>query len=124
VSLFDWLLVCHLIGDFLLQTYSMAVGKEQDWSWLLRHVGVYMVLITIVAIHYAVVHHVPAWVVIAALLFVAGTHIILDRRTFTKWWGRHIAKIPDHPWLPIVHDQVFHIVTLAIVAQAMVLASR
>lgn len=124
MSLFDWLLVCHLIGDFLLQTYNMAMRKEEDWSWLLRHVAVYMVPITVVVVRYAVTHSVPAWVTVAALLFVAGAHIILDRRNFVKWWGCHIAKVPDHPWLPVVHDQVFHIVILAIVAQAMVLAGR
>ena len=124
MSLFDWLLVCHLIGDFLLQTYNMAMRKERDWPWLLGHVAAYMVLITVVLVRYAVTHSVPAWVVVVALFFVAGVHIILDRRNFVKWWGQHIAKVPDHPWLPIVHDQVFHIVTLAIVAQAMVMAGR
>ncbi|NIV40692.1 MAG: DUF3307 domain-containing protein, partial [Anaerolineae bacterium] len=41
MSLFDWLLVGHLVGDFLLQTDGMAKYKADSWTWMLRHVGLY-----------------------------------------------------------------------------------
>lgn len=121
MSLFDWLLVCHLVGDFLLQSDSMALNKMQQWLWLLRHIVVYMVLITVVLGVYALDHGVPAWLVVVSLLFIAGTHIVLDLRGFTLWWMRLVGVSPEHPWLAIVADQVLHIVTLAIVAQVLVL---
>jgi hypothetical protein len=123
MSLFDWLLVGHLIGDFLLQTDRMARYKAQNWSWMLKHVGIYLAVILIVVGAYVMNHPVPLWVVGVALLFVGGTHIVLDRRTFTLWWMRRLGVSSDLTWLPIVADQIFHILVLAVVAQGLVLAS-
>jgi hypothetical protein len=99
----------------------MAQYKVQQWSWLLRHVAVYMSILTIVLTIYAFLHGVPAWVVIVAVIFLGGTHILLDRRDFTLRWMRFAKVSPEHPWLSIVVDQVFHLLTLGIVAQAVVL---
>lgn len=119
MSLFDWLLVGHLIGDFLLQTDGMARYKEQNWSWMLRHVGTYLAVMAVLLGAYVLSHPVSLWTVGAMLLFIGGTHIILDRRTFTLWWMRRIGISSDVTWLPIVADQVFHILVLVVVAQAM-----
>lgn len=124
MSLFAWLFVAHLVGDFLIQTRNMAEHKATDWSWLLRHIAAYMAFVTIVIVWYAISFDVPAWLTIASLLFVAVTHIILDRRTFTAWWVRTVTQASDIPWLSVVVDQVFHILALAVVAQVLVLASR
>ncbi|MGD8398800.1 MAG: DUF3307 domain-containing protein, partial [Anaerolineae bacterium] len=61
------------------------------------------------------------WSLALAVIFVFGTHLILDRRRFTAWWMNTVGIDYDHPWLPLVVDQVFHLVTLAIVAQALAL---
>ena len=119
MSLFDWLLVGHLVGDFLLQTDGMARYKEKDWSWMLRHVGVYLVVMTVLLGAYVLSHPVSLWAAGAMLLFIGGTHIILDRRTFTLWWMRRIGVSSDLNWLSIVADQVCHILVLAVVAQVM-----
>jgi hypothetical protein len=124
VSLFDWLLVSHLVGDFLLQSYNMAMRKAQDWSWMFRHIAAYTVVVTIPIVCYTMVHRVPGWLAIVAVLFIAGTHIVLDRRDFTGWWLQRVVRAPSHAWLPVVVDQVFHVVTLVVVAQALDLASR
>ena len=123
MSLFDWLLVAHLFGDFALQADSMASNKEQQWSWMFRHVGCYLIPVTLVIGVFALTQHIPAWWALLALLFITGTHIVLDRRTFTVAWMRLVGASPDHPWLPIVVDQVFHVLTLAIVAQVLVVVS-
>jgi hypothetical protein len=123
MSLFDWLLVGHLVGDFLLQTDTMASFKVQSWPWMLRHVGLYMVVMTILVGAYALSHSVPLWLVVVSLLWIALTHIGLDRRNFTQGWMRLVGISTDHPWLPIVADQVFHLLVLVVVAQILVMAS-
>lgn len=122
MSLFDWLLVGHLVGDFLLQTDGMARYKAQSWPWMLRHVGTYLALMAVLVGIYVLNHPVPLWLVAAVLLFIGGTHVVLDRRTFTLWWMRRIGISADLTWLSIVVDQVFHLLVLAVVAQALVMA--
>jgi hypothetical protein len=124
MSLFDWLLVGHLVGDFLLQTDNMAKYKEWNWPWMLRHVGAYMAVMVILIVAYAVSHAVPLWAAGGGLLFIGGTHILLDRRDFTQWWMRQVGISADHSWLPIVIDQTFHLLVLAGVAQILVMAGR
>jgi hypothetical protein len=122
MSLFDWLLVGHLVGDFLLQTDGMARYKAQSWPWMLRHVGTYLAVMAVLVGIYVLNHPVPLWVVGAVLLFIGGTHIILDRRTFTLLWMRRIGISADLTWLSIVVDQAFHLLVLAVVAQALAMA--
>jgi hypothetical protein len=124
MSLFDWLLVGHLVGDFLLQTDGMAKNKTQSWPWMLRHTGIYMAVMVILVVAFALTHAASFWVAGAVLLFIAGTHIILDRREFTLRWMRFIGISAELSWLPIVIDQVFHLLILAVAAQVLVLTSR
>ena len=122
MSLFEWLFVGHLIGDFLMQSDNMARHKMESWSWMLRHICTYMAIMTVVVVIYASSHPLPAWLIVAALAFILVTHVILDRRVFTEWWMRLVGVAPNHPWMPIVVDQVFHVLILAIVAHVLVLA--
>ena len=117
MSLFDWLLVGHLVGDFLLQTDGMAKHKAQSWTWMLRHVGLYLAVIAVVLGAYSLSAAVPLWVLGLALLFIGVTHIILDRREFTLWWMRLIGITSDLGWLTIVADQVFHLLVLVVAVQ-------
>lgn len=119
MNLFNWLLVSHLVGDFLFQSDGMARNKTQNWQWMLRHVVLYSVIVSAVLVGYGVLQSVPAWIVASAILFLFVSHLALDRRHFTAWWMRHVGMKPEHPWLPIVVDQVCHLVTLAVVAQTL-----
>jgi hypothetical protein len=124
MSAFDWLLVGHLVGDFLLQTNEMARRKSQSWAWLLRHLAVYMAVLTVVLGALAWTHGVPLWVVGFVWLLIGVTHAILDRRGFTRWWMRIVGIPPDILWLQIAVDQVFHIVVLAAAAQLLLWTSN
>ena len=117
MSLFDWLLIGHLVGDFLLQTDGMAKYKTQSWTWMLRHVGLYLAVMVIVLGVYSLSNPVPLWALGLALLFIGATHIVLDRRGFTLGWMRLIGITSDLDWLTIVADQVFHLLVLVIVVQ-------
>jgi len=122
MSVFDWLLVGHLVGDFLLQTNEMARRKSQSLPWLLRHLAAYMAVTTLVLGALAWTHSVTLWAAGIAWLLIGVTHAILDQRDFTRWWMRVIGISPDVTWLNIVVDQVFHIVILAAAAQILVVA--
>jgi hypothetical protein len=124
MSLFDWLLLGHLAGDFLFQTDSMARHKPQNWRWMLGHVSLYMVTITVIITAYGLSHTLPVWAPVTAWLFIFASHLILDRRSFTAYWMRLVGASPDHPWLPIVVDQIFHLITLALVAQALAIGTH
>jgi len=124
MSVFDWLLVAHLVGDFLLQTNEMAWCKSQSWPWLLKHLGTYMAVMAVVLGALAWARSIPLWAAGSVWLLIAVTHAILDRRGFTRWWMRVIGISPEVTWLHIAVDQVFHIVVLAATAQLLVLFGR
>jgi hypothetical protein len=111
MSTFDWLLVGHLVGDFLFQSDRMA-QKEHRFSALGIHVLVYSlvqgVLLAFLAPSAAV------WAACVGWLLV--THALLDTRRPVRFWMRALGVSADHPWLSIVFDQVFHVVTLVPVA--------
>ena len=88
---------------------------------MLRHVACYMIPVTAVVAAYVWISGKPVWLAVLALLVVAGTHLLLDRRKAVEAWMGLIGIPGDHPWLPIVLDQVFHILILAVVSQILVL---
>lgn len=109
MSQFDWLLIGHLIGDFLLQTSWMAKYKATKWLPLLTHVLVYTI---VVASFGWISGGLSLWGI--AIIFIG--HILLDRKTFVAFWVRHVqtAKGPEQVWLSIVADQIFHVILLAV----------
>jgi hypothetical protein len=124
MSLFDWLIVGHLVGDFLLQTDGVAKNKALSWPWMLRHIAIYMAIMTILVVAFALSHQASFWVAAAVLVLIAGSHIILDRREFTARWMRFIGISEDLAWLPLVIDQGFHVLILAVAAQVLVSTSQ
>ncbi|WP_246943902.1 DUF3307 domain-containing protein [Bacillus pinisoli] len=109
MSQFDFLLIGHLIGDFLFQTSWMAQYKATRWIPLLSHVTVYTI---IVAIFGFLSGGISIWGIV--IIFIG--HIILDRKTFVTYWVENIqrAKGPGLGWLSIVTDQIFHLILLVI----------
>jgi hypothetical protein len=111
MSPFEFLLLAHLIGDYLFQTKWMALNKSTKWVPLLTHVGVYTLTITCVA--WIGFGGLTAWGIVVVIM----SHIILDRRLFVTWWTRRIMRIDEKEsgWLIIVTDQIFHILVLGLV---------
>lgn len=106
---FSYLLIGHLIGDFLLQTGWMAKYKATKWIPLLAHVTVYTAVV-------AIAGTLSGGLSIEGLAVIFLGHVILDRKTFVAFWVRNIqtAKGPEQVWLSIVADQIFHIILLAV----------
>lgn len=105
-------IVGHLVGDYLLQNDWQAQGKKR--SSLIC--GVHCLLWTI-----AVVVAAGWWVWwVPPCLFL--THFIQDRTGVVLAWMKLIgqesfSKPPLGPWSIIVVDNVWHIVTLAVIAR-------
>ncbi|MBM7662340.1 hypothetical protein JOC85_003147 [Bacillus mesophilus] len=109
MSQFDFLLIGHFIGDFLLQTSWMAQYKATKWIPLLTHVTIYTI---VVAIFGFLSGGLSLWGI--AIIFIG--HVILDRKKFVSFWVKKIQRAdgPSLGWLSIVTDQVFHLILLAI----------
>lgn len=108
MNVFCWLLVGHLVGDFLLQTRWMADNKARQLTPLLVHALVYTGAVAAFA-------YLGGGLSLLAILAVLLSHVIIDRRNFTCFWVKHINKADDLLWMKIVVDQVWHILVLALV---------
>lgn len=106
---FSFLLLAHLIGDYLFQTSWMAQYKTSRWVPLLTHCFVYTLIVSLFA--YLTFGGLSP----LAATFVFITHVIIDRRTFVAWWVRTVmtARGSEASWLGIIVDQIFHLLVLA-----------
>jgi len=107
MTLFAWLLVGHLVGDFLLQNRRMAEGKTTRWAPLLVHATAYTLSVTLLALLAGGL----SW---RGILLVFLAHLLLDRRGFVLFWATRVTDSASVPWLVIMLDQVWHIVVLAL----------
>lgn len=108
MSLFDLLILGHLVGDFLFQTGWMAKYKAKQWLPLLTHSAVYTVVVALFAL---LGGGLSFWGI--AVIFIG--HVILDRKTFVSFWVRTVqtATGSEARWLSVVADQIFHVLLLA-----------
>ena len=112
MTVFSYLLIGHLIGDFLFQTSWMAMFKATKWLPLIVHCFVYTISVSaVVFLEYGVLP-------ILAILLLFISHMFLDRRIFVSWWVKHIMKTDgtESKWLCIMVDQIFHLIILGAVA--------
>lgn len=105
MNLFSWLLIAHMVGDYLFQNKWMAMNKANNLLPLITHCFLYTVIITLFSFLST-----PLSLRGIALIFIG--HIILDNRRFIYWWGSHITNVQPDSWLNILTDQSFHILLL------------
>lgn len=110
-------LLCHLVGDYVLQNHWMATRKTQAWGPALVHATLYTTPFLLLT---------QAW---PALLIILGTHAVIDRYRVAGWWVRFYgvgvpgwlpprlgmrAAEPAPPflgvWLTIIADNTLHMV--------------
>ncbi len=108
MNLFNWLLIGHVIGDFILQTRWMAEKKNSEWLPLLAHSAVYTAVVTILSF---LAKGVSVW----GILIVFASHVVLDQRRFVNLWARIVTGTENSDWLKIALDQSWHIVILGLV---------
>lgn len=99
------LIVCHWIGDFVLQTDEMAKNKLNDWRVRTSHVITYMFpFACLVPIFWW-----PLWKGVLWYLLIAIPHWLIDTR---RW----VEPKPKFQSYPIVIDQGLHLGSLLIAA--------
>ena len=116
MSLFDQLLVAHLLGDWVLQTEWQARNKGHHAAALLSHVLVYHVLMAVILI---VEFGWTVPLVYGCLAFLMMTHAFLDRERFVNWLVRTMRISTTQPpprLLLVMVDQSLHLLLLAVVA--------
>lgn len=114
-------LVCHAIGDYILQSDWMATEKTKRSIAALVHVGTYGLPFLFLR---------PS---VTAMVVIVGTHFVIDRwrlARFVVWaknfagpWGgnpqweecKATGYPPDRPawltvWLLIIADNIMHVV--------------
>jgi hypothetical protein len=109
MTLFEWRLVGHFVGDYLFQTSWMADKKVNMWTPLVIHSAVYTAAVTLLAL--------PAGKLLPplAIALIFFSHILLDRRFFVEFWIKKVTRAENTEWLKVVIDQTWHIVILALV---------
>lgn len=123
------LLVCHGIGDYVLQSHTMAIFKTASWLWACIHAAFYAVPFALLfallgALFSGMGAH--AWLPLSvALAVIAGTHALIDRYRMAGYWCRWYGvgfpgiwaskdgfKMPPlhiGDWLSIFADNVLHL---------------
>jgi hypothetical protein len=114
MTLFERLLVAHLVADWLLQTEWQALNKDRDFRALFSHIGVYSLVMLGVLVAQFGFRNGVVYLVVG---MIALTHGFIDRRKPVIWFMktfRLIVKRPSNPVLVLAVDQTFHILVLAI----------
>ena len=125
VELFAVLIVCHLTGDFLLQTNWQAANKHgglgpdpEKRRALASHILTYTCAF-IPALIWIAVERDLGWALLAAVL-VAVPHWIQDDGRLIEAYGRSVKKLGKPPKTPmpvwLMVDQTFHVIALLAVA--------
>jgi membrane-bound metal-dependent hydrolase YbcI (DUF457 family) len=81
-------IVCHLIGDYVVQSDRMAVDKTSKSLWAALHA------VTYTAPFLLITRSLPA------LLFIAGTHFVIDRWRLARYvcWAKNAVGGSYAPW--------------------------
>ena len=101
LNFFLRMLVGHLIGDFILQPYKIAIAKRKGWPGLLLHV-----CIVTVATGFTIYRAIPDWLFWTVILF--GVHLFIDQfRTFI-----FTDNSKGKSLLLFVVDQITHVISI------------
>lgn len=108
---FFYLLLGHLIGDFVLQTDKMAENKSREWKWNLLHVLVVTLCIYVVTL--------PSGLLLNLLILFNGMiHFILDYYKIEIRKTLHFSELSG-----FLSDQLIHVLFLFIISKAAVSGS-
>lgn len=114
-----WLLVGHLIGDYIVQNDLMASNKSSPgilgFLCCTTHCLLYSAAVLACSFWWM-----PWW----GAIICFAVHWPIDRYRLAAWWMRNVSgqaffASPQHlmfPWSIVVVDNTFHILTLVVLA--------
>ncbi|MDX1520327.1 MAG: DUF3307 domain-containing protein [Anaerolineae bacterium] len=117
---FSWLVVAHLIGDWLLQNHWMANGKHRAFFTTagLTHFTIYtLTIITVLWLEPTT--DLTLVSVVRVGLFVFISHWIIDATGLAIYWVRFYRQ-SDLVMMRVMVDQVFHVLALVVVASFLI----
>jgi hypothetical protein len=116
MTTFDWLIVGHLIGDWLLQNDWMAKGKRVSHFNVpgLIHYTIYTTTI-IVVLYLSGARDKPLIFYFVWIVIVFGVHWVLDASRLVDSWMR-VARQTQREMMRLMVDQTMHILVLAVLA--------
>ncbi|MFE7139054.1 DUF3307 domain-containing protein [Streptomyces sp. NPDC057644] len=126
-SLFVLLYLGHLVADYPLQTDHQAAHKADrcaaGWAANLTHAATHVAACAAaLALGVLVLDDVTVSlpVVVAALLWIGGSHAFIDRRWPVQWWMNHTGQTSWAANGGAAHvDQTAHILALVLAALAL-----
>jgi hypothetical protein len=124
VELFAVFIVCHVAGDFILQTEFQATHKHGGLGRdpvrrraLATHTLTYTACYLPALIWLA--GDVAGWALPVIALAIGLPHAAQDDGRPIRWWLRHVQRTEAGPgYLSVFVDQSFHLVVLLLLALA------
>lgn len=114
MTVFESLLMAHILGDWLLQTEWQALNKATSWRAMLTHVIVYHVIVLAVLVARFGFGDPEVY---AVVVFLAVIHTVLDRqrpvRRLMRGLRLTVEREPDG-WMRVAVDQSLHLLVLGI----------
>lgn len=113
-------IIGHLVGDYLLQNDWMALNKKKP-----GHIGTAACMLHALLWSISVTMFSGWWRVYWTQPALFALHYWQDRTNFVLWWmtkvnrQKQFAEGPCAPWSVIVVDNVWHILSLYVVARAL-----
>ena len=116
MTVFEGLVISHLLGDWLLQTEWQAQNKRTNVLALLTHIIIYHAVILAVLL---LAFRLPLIPTLATVVVLGVLHAVLDRQAAVLWIMKTmrlvVTREPER-WLFVAIDQSLHIVALGIAA--------
>jgi hypothetical protein len=117
MNIFAWFILGHLLGDWLLQSDWMALGKRQGLFTRagLAHYIVYTLSILIVLyISNDIPLTLPTLLLISLIVFIS--HWLIDATNLVEVWMAAAGQ-RNQIMVRVMVDQTFHLLVLALLAQ-------
>jgi hypothetical protein len=120
MTLFELLLIAHLVGDFLFQTEYQALHKAEG-KFFNTALTIHCLTYTICFFPVFMLYEISAfW-----FFFIFWSHMFYDRRWPIIVWRRYVNRCSQNGigntfWLTVVIDQIFELLVLAVISIATV----